>query len=59
MKRNCVCGGKIRKWTTPKPGRIQIGPRLSLAVVLTHQCERCNCFYGAEAPPKEKQTDDN
>ena len=49
MKRKCHCGGTIRKLSSFKPGRIQIGPRLSTPVVLSHQCDKCNTFYGSES----------
>lgn len=71
MKRRCLhCGGTIRKLSSPKPGQVQIGPRLTTPIVLTHACEKCACQYGQEVtlarneakkamPPKENPSDDN
>ncbi len=57
MKHKCACGGTIRKFSSPKPGAVQIGSRLSTPIVLTHACEKCDTQYGVpRAPTKEKQT---
>jgi hypothetical protein len=58
MKRRCTCGGTIRKLSSPKPGAVQVGSRLTTHIVLTHQCERCDCQYGTPAPPAKENTPD-
>jgi hypothetical protein len=58
VKRRCSCGGTIRKFSSPKPGAVQVGSRLTTPIVLTHACEKCDTQYGTPAV-KEKQTDGN
>jgi hypothetical protein len=58
MKRRCKCGGTIRKLSSPKPGAVQVGSRLTTMITLTHQCERCDTQYGTPVP-KEKSSNGN